>query len=101
MKVTPAMTNESGNLLAGQADFLDIDGQGIKISLGSYGDLGEVTLDSTTWPHITGRFSARDLFGIAAQCVAVAGQIVAEFGVEDPYEDEIRKLYTRETAEGK
>lgn len=92
MKVTETMTNESGNKV--EADFLDIDGKGLLIRRD--GDQAVITLDSTAWPNVKGRFSARDLFGVAAQCIAVAGQIVAEFGTEDPYEDEIRATFTRE-----
>lgn len=97
MKVTRTMVNESGNLI--DADFLGVYGTGFKLE--PDGDLGVMTLDSTAWPNVTGRFSARDLFGIAAQCIAVAGQIVAAYGTEDPYSDEIRKVYTREETEKK
>lgn len=97
MKVTGSMTNESGNLI--DADFLGLDGVGWKLERDE--DLGVMTLDSTAYPSETGRFTARDLFGIAAQCIAVAGQIVAAYGTGDPYSDEIRKVYTREDAEGK
>lgn len=97
MKVTETMVNESGNLI--DADFLGLYGTGFKLERDE--DLGVMTLDSTAWPNVTDRFSARDLFGIAARCLAVAGQIVAAYGTEDPYEDEIRKVYTREDTEGK
>jgi len=97
MKVTPSMTNESGNLLAEQADFLDIDGQGIRVKRSEFSpDLAEITLDSTAYPNVTGRFSVNDLFGIAAQCIAVAGEIMRSGGQLDPYEEEIRARFTRE-----
>jgi hypothetical protein len=95
MKVAPEMTNESGNTI--DADFLDIDGTGILIR--QDGDVAVITLDSTAWPNESGRFSARDLFGIAAQCVAVAGHIVATYGTEDPYEEEVKARFTRTLAE--
>jgi hypothetical protein len=92
VKVTNQMTNESGNAIA--ADFLDIDGCGILIE--ADGDLAKITLDSTAWPNVTGRFSAQDLYGIMAKCAAVAGQIARTHGIADPYADEIKRLFTRE-----
>jgi len=94
MKVTPGMVGDSGSAI--EADFLDIDGQGILIKPSGFSpDLAEITLDSTAWPNVTGRFSVNDLFGIAAQCIAVAGEIIRVHGDLDPYEEGIRERYTR------
>lgn len=91
MKVTPGMTNDSGNAI--DADILGLDGTGWKLERD--GDLGVMTLDSTAWPNETGRFSAMDLLEIAGKCMALAVAITADCGVADPYAEGIRKEFTR------
>lgn len=85
------MTNESGNAI--DAGFLGLDGVGHKLERD--GDMGVITLDSTAWPNVQGRFSARDLMEMAGQYAAMAAAIYADFGRDDPYAEGIRKEFTR------
>ena len=93
MKVLPGMTDEIGHPLNDVADFLGLYGTGVKIERD--GDVGVIIMDSTSLGNAKGRFSARDLTGIAGRIMAVAAAITADYGDHDPYSEEIRKEFTR------
>jgi hypothetical protein len=62
MQVTPGMTTEGGGDLTALANFLDVDGDGLKIT--ELGGLVRITANSTSYPCTSLDFDPDDIDGI-------------------------------------